>query len=338
MALFIHWCETKIMILRQQIKLATSKLLFAGGIVLLFILALTLSSLKTDRQGKPAGFKAADSLKLVLKTNPKDGAEMVFIPAGEFIMGSDKGDIDRMWKMLDWDDKEKQFTLTEQPAHRVRVKGFWMYRTLVTVAQYRQFCKATGKAFPKTPSYGWTDTHPIVNVSWEDATNYCKWAGGRLPYEAEWEYAACAGHTGLNGSPRWVFAWGDALPVKPAGNLADETFIKSGYYNSPGFHSFKNYTDGYATASPVTAFPPNEFGLYDMAGNVLEWCRDWYGAYPNSGTTDDNPHGPRTGDRRVLRGGAFDTTPTITRITRRLGNYPQIQNEEKGFRCVIEKD
>jgi formylglycine-generating enzyme required for sulfatase activity len=322
------------MMIRHQ-KFEISALLYAGSFVLLFIIALTLSGLKPYTPGKALTAKVVDSLKLTLKTNPRDGAEIVFIPAGEFIMGRDKADIDDVWKMLNWDDQEKQFTRTEQPAHRVRVNGFWMYRTLVTVAQYRQFCKATGKAFPKEPSYGWKEANPIVNVSWDDATSYCKWAGSRLPYEAEWEYAASAGHTGFNGRTRWVFIWGDKLPASSVGNLADETFMRSGYYNNPNFHYFKNYTDGYATASPVTAFPPNEFGLYDMAGNVLEWCHDWYGEDYYAKSPGDNPRGPATGNRRVLRGGAFDTTPTITRITRRLGNFPQIQNEEKGFRCVM---
>jgi formylglycine-generating enzyme required for sulfatase activity len=211
-----------------------------------------------------------------------------------------------------------------------------MYRTLVTVAQYRAFCKATNRQFPTTPSYGWKDTHPIVNVSWYDAESYCKWAGGRLAYEAEWEYAARAGHTGVNGIDSQVFVWGDTLPVKKVGNLADETFLRSGYYQNPRFHIFKNYTDGFATASPVTAFESNGFGVYDMAGNVLEWCADWYSADYYAQSPVNNPHGPTRGDRRVLRGGAFDTTPTITRIARRLDNYPQIKNEEKGFRCVIE--
>ncbi len=279
---------------------------------------------------------SSDTLTQKIKINSKDGAEMVFIPAGEFIMGSDYADIERTWKMLNWDAAEKLYTRTEQPSHRVRVNGFWMYRTLVTVTQYRAFCNATNRVFPTTPSYGWSDTNPIVNVSWYDAESYCKWAGGRLAYEAEWEYAARAGHTGVNGNTRQVFVWGDTLPVKKVGNLADETLLRSGYYQNRNFHTFKNYTDGFATASPVNAFEPNGFGVYDMAGNVLEWCADWYSADYYARSPLDNPHGPRRGDRRVLRGGAFDTTPTITRIARRLGNYPQIKNEEKGFRCVIE--
>src|SRR5205814_877850 len=98
----------------------------------------------------------------------------------------------------------------------------------VTVAQYRKFCGATGRAMPAAPSWGWTDTHPIVNASWEDAKAYCPWAGGRLPHEAEWEYAARGGQTGLGGLPPTVFVWGHAplyhtnlpSPQQPTGRPA----------------------------------------------------------------------------------------------------------------------
>lgn len=274
---------------------------------------------------------------LKTRINPVDKAEMVFIPGGEFIMGSNSEEIETIWKKLGWDTAEIQFTQSEQPAHRVQVDGFWMYNNLVTVAQYRAFCKATGTKMPDEPSYGWNDENPVVNVSWNDAKVYCDWAGGRLPYEAEWEYAARGGNTGIGGKTRTIFVWGDSLPAQPAANLADETFIKSGYYNSPGFHFFSGYDDGFATASPVRAFPANGFGLFAMAGNVLEWCEDWYDLDYYKSSPFNNPHGPEKGERRILRGGAFDTTPTITRISRRLGNFPDIRNEEKGFRCVMEK-
>jgi formylglycine-generating enzyme required for sulfatase activity len=251
-------------------------------------------------------------------------------------MGSDPEDIDRMWKRFNWNDHEKQFTKSEQPAHRVKIDGFWMYRTLVTVSQYRRYCETTGRSMPAAPSYGWKDANPVVNVSWEDARAYCSWAGGRLPYEAEWEYAARGRSTGID-RPRTTFVWGDTIPTTPVGNLADETFLKGGYYNNPNFHIFTGYTDGYVTASPVMAFPANEFGLYDMAGNVLEWCGDWSAADYYSNSPVSNPHGPATGTNRVLRGGAFDTIPTITRLARRLSNNPDIRNEEKGFRCILDK-
>lgn len=303
--------------------------------LLLLIAALTACQSENPLDLGVAAATRADGASDGNRVNGVDGAEMVLIPSGEFVMGSDPEELDRIWKQFNWDEDEKQYTKAEQPAHRVRVKGFWMYRNLVTVAQYRRFCGASKRSMPGAPSYGWEDSHPMVNVSWEDARAYAQWAGGRLPYEAEWEYAARGGNTGVDGRRRTIFVWGDRFPVDRVANLADESFRKSGYYNNPNFHTFRGYEDGYATASPGRAFPPNGFSLYDMAGNVLEWCEDWFAEDYYRHSPTDNPHGPASGERRILRGGAFDTTPTITRISRRLSNKPDIRHEEKGFRCVL---
>ena len=276
---------------------------------------------------------AAQSQTSGKRTNPIDGAEMVYIPPGDFIMGSDADDIDRLWRKFNWNEEWKQHTKSEQPAHGVRVDGFWMYRNDVTVAQYRKFCDATRHPMPPPPSSGWTDAHPVVNVSWEDAKAYCAWAGVRLPYEAEWEYAGRGGNTGVGGQPRTVFVWGDEYPKARVANLADESFKKSPYYN-PNFYLFDGYDDGYAHASPAGAFPPNGFGLHDMAGNVWQWCEDGYEEDYYRNSPPANPHGASGGQLRVLRGGAYDTTPVITRIARRIKNSPDIRHDEKGFRCV----
>lgn len=278
-----------------------------------------------------------DPQRLKVKTNERDGAAVILIKGGGFEMGSDAEELKFTWARLGWDLAELEFTKSEQPKHHVKVDNFWIYRDLVTVSQYRTFCQATGTTMPNEPSYGWRDNNPIVNVSWHDAKAYCQWAGCRLPFEAEWEYAARGKNTGLDGSKRTVFVWGDNVPDSLVANLADETFLKSGYYDNPNFHIFHSYDDGHATASPVNSFAPNDVGLRDMAGNVLEWCEDWFDPGYYSVSSTDNPRGPTTGTKRVLRGGAFDTIPTITRIARRLSNDPNIRNEEKGFRCVLSK-
>jgi sulfatase modifying factor 1 len=281
------------------------------------------SAVTADQQRKSAG-----------RTNPIDGAELVSIPGGEFLMGSDPDELERIWQRFNWDIAEIQFTKSEQPAHRVQVDGFVLYRKLVSVVQYRKFSELTKRAMPPAPSYGWTDTHPMVHVSWDDAKAYCTWSGGRLPYEAEWEYAARGGQNGVDGTRRTVFVWGDELPKVRVANLADESFKQGRDYNS-NFHLFAGYNDGYPHTSPVDAFPPNNYGLYDMAGNVLEWCADWFADDYYRNSPKSNPRGPGVGVRRVLRGGAFDTIPTITRISRRLGNFPDIRHDEKGFRCLV---
>ena len=233
---------------------------------------------------------------------------MVWIPGGEFTMGTDSTSA--------WPD--------EKPAHRVRVDGFWIDETEVTNAQFRAFVEATGyvttaekppsleeimsqvppgtpappteKLVPGslvfTPPAGRStcatsrsggagrpaptggiprgpaariegrDDHPVVHVSWDDAVAYAQWAGKRLPTEAEWEFAA---RGGLDGKP---YVWGDEPP--PDGKRQAPT---SGRASSPIANTAE---DGFVRTSPVKSFPPNGYGLYDMAGNVWEWCADWY--------------------------------------------------------------
>lgn len=266
------------------------------------------------------------------RLNPVDQAAMVYIPTGEFVMGSNIADIDRVWKKFGWPEAWKAHTKNEQPAHKVKVKGFWMYRDDVTVAQYRKFCKATNRAMPPAPLWGWIDDHPVVNVNWSDAKAYCSWAKGRLPYEAEWEYAAQGGK-----KARTIFVWGDDYPTsRKVANLADESFKKHRFYN-PSFHIFPNYDDGYTHTSPVDAFPANGYGLRDMAGNVWQWCEDWSDVNYYSTSPSENPHGPSKGTKRIIRGGAFDIPCEIARVSRRVSMEPAVRNDEKGFRCVQDR-
>lgn len=145
----------------------------------LVVCALVLSVLCS------AAFAAELSLsKSLPNANVADDSAMITIPAGQFIMGSNRGDLE------------------EQPAHKVYLDAYQIGKYEVTVGQYRAFCEATGKQMPKAPQWGWKENHPIVNVTWSDAKAYCEWAGGRLPTEAEWEKAA-------RGTDGRAYPWGN---------------------------------------------------------------------------------------------------------------------------------
>ncbi len=174
----------------------------------------------------------ADSLLLLEpKLNPKDGAEMVWVPSGEFLMGSNSNNSD------------------ESPQRSVYLDGFWMYKDEVTVGQYRTFCQATSRSMPGAPDWGWQDTHPMVNVSWQDSTAYASWAGASLPTEAQWEKAA-------RGTDGRQYPWGDVWNTSKCANAG----------NSP------------SGTKPVGSYPSglSPFECMDMAGNTWEWCNDWY--------------------------------------------------------------
>jgi sulfatase modifying factor 1 len=319
-------------------------------------------------------------LAYALSRSPGAPPGMVWVPPGEFTMGTD--DPDSM--------------ANERPAHRVRVDGFWMDATDVTNAAFRRFVEATNyvttaerkpdweemkKQLPPgtpkpaddqlvpgslvfTPTPGpvpfddlsrwwrWVpgaswrhpegpdsnldgkDDHPVVQVSWEDAAAYARWAGKRLPTEAEWEHAARGGLEGKR------FVWGDEF--RPGGQYRANTYQGE-------FPVRDTAADGYAGTSPVKAFPPNGYGLYDMAGNVWQWCSDWYRADAHEQGARQgccaNPAGPRDcwdptnpyAPERVIKGGSFLCSPAYCesyRPSARRGTPPDTGSSHIGFRCV----
>jgi formylglycine-generating enzyme len=308
---------------------------------------------------------------------------MVWIPGGEFTMGSDSD--------VAWPD--------ERPAHRVRVDGFWMDTTEVTNAQFRAFVESTGyittaekpvdldeimrQSAPGTPLpdkerlipgslvfvapggpvpirgrdvhrqwWQWTpgacwrhpegpkssiegmDDHPVVHVSWDDAVAYAKWSGKRLPTEAEWEFAA---RGGLDNKP---YVWGDEKP--------SDTAIHANLWQGEFPHK-NTALDGYERTAPVKSYAPNGYGLYDMAGNVWEWCADWYQIdlyHHRAGKgVIDNPTGPEKSfdprqphsPLRCQKGGSFlcnDSYCTRYRPSARHGCTPDTGMSHIGFRCA----
>ena len=250
----------------------------------------------------------------------KDGAEMVLIPAGDFQMGSNHtGDSN------------------EKPVHTVYVDAFYMDIHEVTVGQYYQFTLATGH---RSPSYSLspfspTDQHPMVYVSWHDAMAYAKWTGKRLPTEAEWEKAARGGYIGQK------YPWGNGPPDGTQCNFADKSGANSDMWKDWD----KSANDGYVYTAPVGSYPPNGYGLYDMAGNVWEWCFDAYDANFYASSPPRNPiagiivtnttdNSITVNESRVLRGGSWTPHPQNVRSAHRWSYGAHSVSFSVGFRCV----
>ena len=262
----------------------------------------------------------------------KDGAEMVLIPAGAFQMGSN-------------------YRSSEQPVHTVYVDALYMDVHEVTVEQYNRFVRATGHRAPPNPGYSLTDRHPIVNVSWHDALAYAKWAGKRLPTEAEWEYAARGGLVGQK------YPWGNRRPDGTQCNFADKNLSSvwdpessvetSGkLFRAGDDPSDKGSDDGYTYVAPVGSYPPNGYGLYDMAGNVSEWCFDAYDENFYASSPRENPiasiiirdvENSRTtiNELRASRGGNWMSPAWAVRVSSRSGGARSTGTWiTNGFRCV----
>lgn len=280
--------------------------------------------------------------------------EFVDIPAGRCAIGDHQG--------------AGYLADGETPVHKVHLDGFRMGATTVTNAQFALFVQETGyrttaeqhgvsavfyAAFqgqrsdilhqvadvpwwlavkgadwrhPNGPGSTITNKadHPVVHVSWHDAQAYCTWAGGRLPTEAEWEYAARGGLQGR------TYPWGDELTPEGDWNCN----IWQGQ-----FPQENTAEDNYLTTAPAQTYQPNGYGLWQMAGNVWEWCEDWFDPTYYSHSEVQDPHGPETGDRRVMRGGSYlchDSYCNRYRVSARNSNTPESTSGNIGFRCVID--
>jgi formylglycine-generating enzyme required for sulfatase activity len=162
--------------------------------------------------------------------------------------------------------------------------------------------------------------HPVVHVSWRDAVAFCHWAGGRLPTEAEWEYAARGGLEGKR------FPWGDELTP----DRQHRCNVWQGRFPDGGVPE-----DGYLGTCPVDAFPPNGYGLYNTVGNVWEWCADWWSVVDHRRSPREDPQGPPAGDRRVLKGGSYLSHHAYDyrhRVAARRGLPPDATAGDVGFR------
>lgn len=270
-----------------------------------------------------------------IRQNPSDEATMILIPDGEFLLGSNEDEIDEQFRRFGYQSDWKKHGMDEIPRHRQAVKRFLIYKYEVTNTQYKKFVDATGHAPPpywKGKEYPTGQgTHPVVEVSWEDAEAYCGWAGTRLPSEAEWEYAA-RGPAPASGGPGRIFPWGDAWDRSRA-NSASYHAGKE-LLTAPAWQEWYDGNDQalYPLTSAVGSFDKGQspFGVHDLAGNAWEWCADQYGPYAGHPGDRDAPEK----NSRVAKGGSWANVSFHLRSADRNEFAAETRNLYIGFRCA----
>ncbi len=237
-----------------------------------------------------------------------DKMELIYIPSGEFFMGSITND-----PLAEKD---------EWPRHPVFVDSFWIDKTEITNHQYR-LCVASGVCeapFEQRNSF-FQDDLPVVGVDWFQSQAYCEWVGGRLPTEAEWEKAA-------RGTDSRIYPWG---------NEFDGTRLNSCDKNCIQDWKDVRWDDGYKYTAPVGSYPDgaSPYGILDMSGNVWEWTNDWYAEDYYVDAPYRNPMGPMDGVQRVIRGGSWHYSGRNLRAVNRHKDTPTFRYDKIGFRCVL---
>lgn len=304
-----------------------------------------------------AGHLPSKEKEIIFQNEDKKGSteNMIYLSVGNFLMGTN--------------DKEGFPADGEGPVRQVTLDSFFIDATAVTNSQFLEFIEATHYK-TDAENYGWSFVfygllsdkereahpqvaqqtpwwcavpgaqwnhpegkdsniaermdHPVVHVSWNDAKAYCKWAGKRLPTEAEWEYAA------RGGLEQKKYPWGDEL------NPKGEHRCNIWQGNFPAYNSLE---DGYFGTAPAKSFLPNDFGLYNMVGNVWEWCNDWFSVDFHRTGTRKNPTGPQNGETKVIRGGSFLCHHSYCnryRVAAKSSNTIDSSTSNMGFRCAMD--
>ena len=270
---------------------------------------------RAEKERKAAERRIKEERRKAERIMKKTGIEFVYIEGGCFKMGSPEDEQDR--------DPD------EGPQHKVCVDDFWMSKYEVTNRQFRRFDSGHNTRKYRGQRLN-ANNQPAVYMNWDEARNYTSWISResgmkiRLPTEAEWEYAARGGTT----TARF---WGDdpdsACRYANVGDLTAQR-------KWPDWN-VHNCDDGYIVTAPVGSFKPNPFGLYDMQGNVWEWCGDWYDEDYYSSSPDNNPQGVPSGSDRVFRGGSWHSRPGVVRVAYRYGDSRDTRKNDLGFRLVL---
>lgn len=261
---------------------------------------------------------------------PTDGMQMVYVPAGSFLMGTSEEELAVAYALCDHEVRTgkcpESFYLDEMPQHPVTLDAYWIDRYEVTNGQYAKCVEAGACEYTKCENMDdltslFYKGNPKTCLSWHNAQDYCAWAGGRLPTEAEWEYAA-------RGPESYIYPWGDVF---------EKTRVNYCDVNCGKVWRDETFNDGYKFSAPVGDFVSGAswVGAMNMSGNAGEWVLDWYSSDYYAISPEYNPQGPESGYGRSYRGGIFNQGPSYIRSARRnwmpeTGFYSGL-----GFRCMM---
>jgi sulfatase modifying factor 1 len=295
---------------QQQPVIAMQQL---SGVIRLRAVETRVETVTIEKPVEKVVFVEKNTLKPgAVRDSKKDGQQYVWIPPGDFYMGCVPAD--------------SKCTTAEKPRHKVRItQGFWINKMEVTAKSYNEFSRATKAPMPeptKTNRDWLLRANPVTKISWYSAKSFCEWVGGRLPTEAEWEYAARGGLSDL------VYPWGDSIDHDKA------NYFGRSNKKDP---SMRDQWNEFASA-PGGSFDPNPWGLMDVAGNVREWVADWYQAdyFSLATASGDDPKGPNeTPSGKVIKGGDFQARGEDVRLSVRTFRRPDEVDNRTGFRCLL---